>query len=532
MFRRRGGHGGGGDSVGGGLLADDDMTLGSTTSVGVSDRIMGRMKLSLGGGGSSRSNNVTSSGSVSSAKSSGRFGRRKKQNYRSSQSVSSAGSRSASFSLRSKSTGRFRMNNDASSSSVGVTTMEEMDSNEALTLKGISLGRRRPSAPMVRQQSPKNEEDDGGESRVNEPVELSLAELRSMSESELEKAMLKAGVPSEDISRTKDQVTQLAINNSGTADDKRRGSLVALFVNSGHVKLVQTDRRATLSFINNNSSKSFTEAAIPSSRDNNSSAMSLGASDLTLLETKSKSRKSKLDKITELQSEKSSLKRENKALKKTMKKLLAQLSDSAKEKEALEKKIELNVIEKQPESEIIDDSAKGSLHSVDNDISVATDTDSKTTRRKESSASQRSQDVSLKDMSLLKKKMKKQQQEHKSTEFRLKAEIEILTKEVDGLQRELGLALESVDDAEKRVMEAREASSKLKSKMRTMSSKMKDLTQEADARDKLITTFTNLLLEKVGTENGDAGLTGKLDLAQLVHAGTSMCRIQDESIDK
>lgn len=414
------------------------------------------------------------------------------------------------------------MNNDASSSSVGVTTMEEMDSNEALTLKGISLGRRRPSAPMVRQQSPKNnEDDDGGESRVNEPVELSLAELRSMSESELEKAMLKAGVPSEDISRTKDQVTQLAVN-SGTADDKRRGSLVALFVNSGHVKLVQTDRRATLSSINNNSSKSFTEAAIPSSRDNNSSAMSLGASDLTLLETKSKSRKSKLEKITELQSEKSSLKRENKALKKTMKKLLAQLSDSAKEKEALEKKIELNVIEKQPESEIIDDSAKGSLHSVDNDISVATDTDSKTTRRKESSASQRSQDVSLKDMSLLKKKMKKQQQEHKSTEFRLKAEIEILTKEVDGLQRELGLALESVDDAEKRVMEAREASSKLKSKMRTMSSKMKDLTQEADARDKLITTFTKLLLEKVGTENGDAGLTGKLDLAQLVHAGTSM----------
>lgn len=518
MFRRRG-HGGGGDSVGGGLLADDDMTLGSTTSVGVSDRIMGRMKLSLGGGGSSRNNNnnVASSGSVSSAKSSGRFGRKKKQNYRSSLSVSSAGSRT-SFSLRSKSTGRFRMNNDASSSSVGVTTMEEMDSNEALTLKGVSLGRRRPSAPMVRQQSP-NEVDDGGESRVNEPVELSLAELRSMSESEVEKAMLKAGVPSEDISRTKDQVTQLAID-SGTADDKRRGSLVALFVNSGHVKLVQTDRRATLSSINNNSSKSFTEAAIPSSRDNNSSAISLGASDLTLLETKSKSRKSKLEKITELQSEKSSLKRENKALKKTMKKLLAQLSDSAREKEALEKKIELNVTEKQPQSEIIDDSAKGSLHSVDNDISVATDTDSKTTRRKESSASQRSQDVSLKDISLLKKKMKKQQQEHKSTEFRLKAEIEILTKEVDGLQRELGLALESVDDAEKRVMEAREASSKLKSKMRTMSSKMKDLTQEADARDKLITTFTNLLLEKVGTENGDADLTGKLDLAQLVHAGT------------
>eukprot|EP00984_Skeletonema_dohrnii_P024031 scaffold13138_cov72-Skeletonema_dohrnii-CCMP3373.AAC.1 len=259
-----------------------------------------------------------------------------------------------------------------------------------------------------------------------------------MSESELEQSMLKAGVPSADISSTKDAVMQLGID-SGTADEKRRGSLVALFVNSGHVRLVQTDRRSTLSSIKTNSARSFTETTATTSPIHNSSA-SMDASDATLLETKSISRKSKLEKITELQGEKSTLKKENKALKKTMKKLLIQLSESSKERRALKMKIEANAKEKR-ESETVEDSAKGSLHSVDHDISVATDTDSKATRRKESSASQRSRDVSVKDVSNLKKMMKKQRQEHESTEFRLKAEIEILTKEVDGLQRELSLAL-------------------------------------------------------------------------------------------
>ena len=174
------------------------------------------------------------------------------------------------------------------------------------------------------------------------------------------------------------------------------------------------------------------------------------------------------------------------------------------------------------ESDTIDDSAKESLHSSDYYVSAAVDNDSKATRKKESSASQRSQDVSVKDMSILKKKLKKQQQEHEAKEFRLKAEIEILTKEVDGLQRELGLALESVDDAEKRVVESREVASKLKSKMRTMTSKLNDLMEEADARDKLIETFTKLLLEKNGIENGEAVVEGKLELAQLIHTGTSI----------
>jgi len=395
------------------------------------------MKRNLSFGGSNNKHNVSSAGSVSSSKSSGRFGRKKKQSYRSGgdwESVQSAGSRTSTRSM-SRSKRMLRNNNTNNNSAASVTTMDEMDSNESMTLKGISMGRRRaPSAPIRR---PMQEEE--GESRViDEPVEMSLAELRSMSESELEQSMLKAGVPSADISSTKDAVMQLGID-SGTAEEKRRGSLVALFVNSGHVRLVQTDRRSTLSSIKTNSARSFTETTATTSPIHNSSA-SMDASDATLLESKSISRKSKLEKITELQGEKSTLKKENKALKKTMKKLLIQLSESSKERKALKMKIEANAKEKR-ESETVEDSAKGSLHSVDHDISVATDTDSKATRRKESSASQRSRDVSVKDVSNLKKMMKKQRQEHESTEFRLKAEIEILTKEVDGLQRELSLAL-------------------------------------------------------------------------------------------
>mmetsp|Transcript_5855 Transcript_5855/g.9580 ORF Transcript_5855/g.9580 Transcript_5855/m.9580 type:complete len:510 (+) Transcript_5855:51-1580(+) len=509
MFRRRRESQSGG---GGGL--EDDMTIGSATSV--SDRIMGRMKRNLSFGGGGNKNNVSSTGSVSSTKSSGRFGRKKKQSYRSGgdwESVQSAGSRTSYMSLRSRST-RFRNDSNNTTSSVSVTTMEEMDSNESMTLKGISMGRRRaPSAPVRR---PTQEEEEGESRVIDEPVEMSLAELRSMSEAELEQSMLKAGVPTADISRTKDAVTQLGID-SGTADEKRRGSLVALFVNSGHVRLVQTDRRSTLSSLKTNSARSISETTAATSTVNNSASMN--ASDATLLESKSISRKSKLEKIAELQREKSSLKKENKSLKKTMKKLLIQLSESSKEKEALKMKIELNAKEKR-ESDTVDDSAKGSLHSVEHDRSVATDTDSKATRRKESSASQKSRDVSVKDINNLKKAMKKQRLEHESTEFRLKAEIEILTKEVDGLQRELSLALESLDDAEKRVNESQEAASKLKRKMRTMSSKLNDLTKEADARDKLIETFTKLLVDKNGAENGEGAVEGKLELARLIHTGS------------
>jgi len=436
-------------------LADDDMTIGSAASV--SDRVIGRMKRNLSG----RNTHNSSANSVSTTKSSGKSVRNRKQSHRSGnrESVQSAGNRTSFATGKSK--------NSSNKSFTGATTMDGIDSKDLIT-KGVSKERRRASS------TPIEVGKDEGQSRViNEPVEMSLAELRSMKESELEQAMLKAGVPSEDISRIKDEVTQKGID-LGKAQDMRRGNLVALFVNSGHVRLVQS--RSASTSINTGSARNSTE--INAARE--ISSASIGTTDVTL-ESKSKPRKSKLEKISELQTEKSGLKKENKALKKSMKRLLLQLSETAKEKEAIEKNLEEN-----------DREERGS----NTGTPSATDTDSKATRRKGDSDLQRGQDVSSNDKNALKEKIKKLQQEHERTEFRLKAEIEILTKEVDSLKRELGIALESVEDAEKRVAEARETASKLKNKLRTMSSKLNDLTEEGIARDKLIGTFTQLLLKK------------------------------------
>ena len=506
MFRRR-------RSLDGG----DDITIGSAASV--SDRIIGRMKRNLSFG---NKNNLSSAGSVSSGKSAGRFGRKKKQIYRLEgdwESVQSNGSRKSSKSMPSSRSAKNRFRNSIiNDSCASVTTMEEMDSNESMTLKGISMGRRRvPSAP-VRQSS--MEEEEGERRLVDEPIEMSLNELRSMSESELEQAMINAGVPPEDIFQAKDSVMKRDVD-ADAADEKRRGSLVALFVNSGHVRLIQTDRRSTLSSINNSSIKSSVDTdATTSSRQKKSNAP-MDTSDATLLETKPLSRKSKLEKIAELQGEKSTLKKENKALKKTMKSLLIQLSESSKERKALKKEIESNARET-CESHTVEDLTKGSIHSVDPDTSIATDNDSKVVRRKDN-GSQRSRDVSVKEYNALKKVIKKQRQEHENTEFRLKAEIEILTKEVDGLQRELSLSLESLDDAEKRLAESDQTVSKLKRKMRTTLSKLRALTEEADARDNLIDTFTKILVEKNGFENAEAAVVGgkcKVAPTKLIQTGS------------
>jgi len=87
-----------------------------------------------------------------------------------------------------------------------------------------------------------------------------------------------------------------------------------------------------------------------------------------------------------------------------------------------------------------------------------------------------------------------------NTEFRLKAEVEILAKEVDGLQRELALSLGSLDTNKRRARESREAISKLKHELRSTSMKVNELDSEAEARDKLIETFSKILLQKVGIE--------------------------------
>ena len=85
------------------------------------------------------------------------------------------------------------------------------------------------------------------------------------------------------------------------------------------------------------------------------------------------------------------------------------------------------------------------------------------------------------------------------------AEIDILNKEVEGLQRELGNTLESLDGTKKRARETRESVSSLKHELRNASTKVKELTAEAEARDKLIETFTKILLQKIGADDEENG---------------------------
>jgi hypothetical protein len=76
--------------------------------------------------------------------------------------------------------------------------------------------------------------------------------------------------------------------------------------------------------------------------------------------------------------------------------------------------------------------------------------------------------------------------------------MDILTNEVKGLQRELGLALRSLDDAKEREIESRESSHGLRRELRDVKARLKESAAEAEARDRLIETFKGILLQKVG----------------------------------
>ena len=230
--------------------------------------------------------------------------------------------------------------------------MEEMDSNETLALMGRTIGKRRsPSAPALRPGQTLESRFGGAHRNLNdpssvgaggyrkeksmsdtdEPMEYSLAELRSMSEMELEQTMRQAGVPSEDIDHALNDVVEMDASVETIAADQRRNKLVALFINSGRVKLVRhefkKDRRSTLPLFTNSN---------VSAMEFHSSAMSFDGASVKS-STSSKTKKSKLQKIIELQTENAQVKRENKSLKKTVKKLLGQLTDMA-QKEVLEAK--------------------------------------------------------------------------------------------------------------------------------------------------------------------------------------------------
>ena len=87
----------------------------------------------------------------------------------------------------------------------------------------------------------------------------------------------------------------------------------------------------------------------------------------------------------------------------------------------------------------------------------------------------------------------------------MQAEITLLTREVEGLQKELAQSLKSVEKKEKSAKEQRETASKLKRKLNQASSTVSKLKNEAECRDKLIESFTKILLQKIGVEDNETG---------------------------
>ena len=102
-----------------------------------------------------------------------------------------------------------------------------------------------------------------------------------------------------------------------------------------------------------------------------------------------------------------------------------------------------------------------------------------------------------------------------------KAEIDLLTREVEGLQKQLAYSLKSIEKNEQSTKESREATSKMKRRLSHASSTISKLKNEAEARDKLIESFTKILLQKIGmqeeNEEADESTVGdeKLNLSML-----------------
>ncbi|EJK50335.1 hypothetical protein THAOC_30712 [Thalassiosira oceanica] len=579
----------------------DDMTMSSGTSGfslganSVSDRLMSKMKMNLGmTGGSSRNVNSSSSAGGSRRKlmSSGSFG----------------GGSGRSF--RSKSAGRFRPS--SSPSPVGVGAMEDMDSSEAMALKGQTFGRRgrherAPSAPPSRQSSYSNIFEDqrvssqrklgacAGGDEDGPVIELSLIEMRAMTENELEQVMKDAGVPEEDITNALIEETSHHSSESIT-DEIRKNALVSLFVKSGRLKLIRHSKSArALADYREASVSSINVGANGTGSERRMSALSVstGLSEDTLRRgssaysavgtipangnpdeiemgdpahrksidigdssrstakrggvapdqckdegsvrssaTKSTKdgslRKSKMEKIAELKTANTAMKRENKSLKKTLKKLLSQMTVAKNDKDELQNELDaakkdisetrqkldeaLTSLEdyKKKSTSQDDVASSSSPHPVEKshrnslDDSIAEESIRSIDKYNRRSTGERSvnsrEDQSKSNSAYYKKKYKREREAHQGTEFRLKAELDILTKEVEGLQRELALSMESQEASKKRARDSKDAASLYKQELRKAKSKIQDLMTEAEARDKLIESFSQILLQRVGVE--------------------------------
>lgn len=110
------------------------------------------------------------------------------------------------------------------------------------------------------------------------------------------------------------------------------------------------------------------------------------------------------------------------------------------------------------------------------------------------------------------------------------AEADILNKEVEGLQRELASSLKALDDAKRSAKESRASASGLRHALRGKSARVEELTAEAAARDQLIATFTQVLLQRVGLEGGEGeskGVSGSFGEEEKLSDALAGCRPED-----
>lgn len=245
-------------------------------------------------------------------------------------------------------------------------------------------------------------------------------------------------------------------------------------------------------------------------------------------ETSSEKRMSKLEKIAELKIENSNIKMENKSLKKTVKKLLGQLKDAITEKNQLlqsprqqyggddndnfvpKDTPQLSPVEETNVKVVTGNSVLprylDETDETEGTVPAACEIDIAVLKNDSQAENRPTMDSSTLTESItqLRQKLKIEEQAHKSTEYRLKAEIDILTNEVTGLQRELGLALRSLDEAKERIRGSRESSHGLKREIRVVTARLKESVAEAEARDRLIDTFKGILLQKVGLHPANA----------------------------
>lgn len=111
----------------------------------------------------------------------------------------------------------------------------------------------------------------------------------------------------------------------------------------------------------------------------------------------------------------------------------------------------------------------------------------------------------------------------------------MLTREVEGLQKQLAYSLKSIEKNEQSTKESREATSKLKRRLNHASSTISKLKNEAEARDKLIESFTKILLQKIGmnadSDNIDESTVGddKMNLSMLEQS-LKMSLAQDTNV--